>query len=120
MRQGTATRTPQPNEGATYAKKIEKTEAQLDWQRPAEALARCVRAFNPQPGASVTLEGQALKVWAAQAGPVEGPDLGEVGRRVATDPARGVAVRCGHGWLWLQEVQRPGGKRLPALTVLPP
>lgn len=58
---------PQPVVGATYAAKIDKAEARLDWRRPAIELARAVRAFNPVPGATAALEGAMLKIWQASA-----------------------------------------------------
>lgn len=110
---------PQPSEGATYAEKIGKQEAALDWRAPARALERQVRAFDPFPGAVATLEdGTALKVWAAKAvaHASAGAD-GEPGTIVAVSP-EGVVVACGEGALRLTQLQKPGGKRLPAREFL--
>ena len=101
--------TPQPSEGATYAAKIGKAEAALDWQRPAEVLARAVRAFNPFPGAIATLREVPLKVWRAEV--VDGH--GEPGTVLAADDG-GVVVACGERALRLIELQKPGSRRLPA------
>lgn len=65
-RDGTLSATPQPEDGTTYAEKIAKHEAALDWRRPADELARQVRAFDPFPGASSTLDDTAIKIWSAQ------------------------------------------------------
>ncbi len=59
---------PQPADGVSYASKIEKHEAMIDWDQPASRIARRVRAFNPFPAASATLHGEALKIWMAHAG----------------------------------------------------
>ena len=105
--------TPQPLEGVTYAAKIAKAEAALDWRRPAAELARAVRAFNPFPGAHGSLGGTAVKIWRAQ--PV---DLrGEPGEVLASGP-EGIVVACGSGALRLAELQRPGAKRMAAREFL--
>lgn len=111
--------TPQPAEGITYAHKIEKAEAALDWALPAEVLARRIRAFDPFPGMTVPLlhngVTETLKLWAATAEPLAGPAA--PGVVVAAD-ASGVRVACGQGQLCLTQLQRPGGKRLSAADFL--
>jgi methionyl-tRNA formyltransferase len=107
--QGGLAATPQPAEGATYAAKIGKAEAALDWRRPAEMLARAVRAFNPFPGAVATLREVPVKVWRAEV--VDG--YGEPGTVLAADDD-GVVVACGERALRLVELQKPGSRRLPA------
>ncbi len=102
-------RTPQPAEGVTYAHKIEKAEAQIDWSQPAEVIGRRVRAFDPFPGASTTAGGEAVKVWAARAEP---GGSGAPGQVLAAD-AQGIRVATGEGVLVLTQLQRAGGKRLP-------
>ncbi|WP_069264597.1 methionyl-tRNA formyltransferase [Paraburkholderia nodosa] len=116
-RDGALPATPQPAEGATYAEKIGKQEAALDWRRPAVALARQIRAFDPFPGGAATLDGAQLKLWAAE--PVERPAdaAGEPGEILEVSPA-GVVVACGEGALRLTQLQKPGGKRLPAREFL--
>lgn len=99
--------TPQPDEGVTYAAKITKHEAGIDWQQPADLIARRVRAFNPFPGATATLDGTLLKIWQAES--VAGQ--GAPGSVLAVDGA-GILVACGHGALRLGVLQKPGGKRL--------
>jgi len=112
-------RTPQPTEGITYAHKIEKAEAALDWALPAEVLARRIRAFDPFPGMTVPLvhDGatEVLKLWAATAEPLA--QAAEPGTVVQAD-ASGVRVACGQGQLRLTQLQRPGGKRLCAADFL--
>lgn len=102
---------PQPAEGVTYAHKIEKAEAAVDWREPAKAIARRVRAFNPAPGAATTLDGEPLKLWRAEALPLN--DAAVPGTVLQAD-AGGIVVACGEGALALHELQRAGGKRLAA------
>ena len=106
-------RTPQPAEGVTYAAKIAKDEAALDFRLPAEVLLRRIHAFNPFPGASAQVDGVTLKFWDAQLAAMQG----EPGRVLGVD-ADGVTVACGEGALRLTELQKPGGKRLPAAAFL--
>jgi methionyl-tRNA formyltransferase len=105
----------QPEEGVTYAHKIAKSEAALDWTQPAALLERRVRAFDPFPGAAFVVGGDTVKLWRARLGePAAGAAPGTV---VAAD-ARSLAVACGEGTLALEEVQRPGGKRQPVAAWL--
>jgi len=105
--------TPQPEEGITYAHKIEKAEAQIDWTQDAAQIERRLRAFDPFPGGLAQLDGEPLKIWRAEL--AEGS--GEPGTVLAADEA-GVRVACGQGALRLTELQRAGGKRLPAAAFL--
>ncbi len=104
---------PQPQLGATYARKIQKEETRLDWSRPAADLERAVRAFRPSPGAFSLLDGEPLKIWRAG---VTG-DRGAPGAvlRVQEDA---IVVGCGRGALAITELQRPGGRRLRAAEFL--
>src|SRR5436309_479667 len=108
---GGLVRMPQPADGVTYARKVEKAEANIDWREPAEAIERRLRAFDPFPGASTTLDGETIKVWRATVVPASGPP----GQVVDGDA---LVVACGQGALRLDELQRPGGKRAPARLVL--
>ena len=98
---------------ATYAAKLSKDEARLDWSQPADTLVRAVRAYNPAPGAWTLLDEVPLKVWSAQA--VAGSGLpGEVLRAEADH----LVVACSGGALALQEVQPAGSKRMTAAAFL--
>ena len=99
--------TPQVLEGVTYAQKIGKAEAQVDWSQSAAELDRHIRAFNPFPGAQAQFGGQTVKLW--RAAPVEGG--GEKGQILQVDRNR-VVVACGSGALAVSELQKAGGKRL--------
>ncbi|MEO8118331.1 MAG: methionyl-tRNA formyltransferase [Rhodoferax sp.] len=101
----------QPAEGVTYAHKIEKHEAAIDWAQPAELIARRVRAFNPFPVASATVTGETLKVWAAGVGPGTPPVGAEFGSILAVAP-EGIAVAAMNSIVTITELQRPGAKRL--------
>ena len=104
---------PQPAEGVTYAAKLEKSEAALDWRQTAVALSRAVRAFDPFPGTVARIEGQTIKVWRAE--PASG--AGEPGTVLAADDD-GILVACSEGALRLVELQKSGGKRLLAADFL--
>ncbi|NIC43004.1 methionyl-tRNA formyltransferase [Aquabacterium sp. A08] len=109
---------PQPAEGVTYAHKIDKAEADLDWTQPAATLARRVRAFDPFPGAATPWGEVPLKVWAAQAQGDQPPGPATPPGTVLAADAQGVRVQTGAGVLCLTALQRPGGKRLPAADFL--
>ena len=98
---------------ATYAAKLTKEEAQLNWGEPADRLARAVRAYNPVPGAWTLLGGAPLKIWQARSCSGSGTP-GEV-LRVEADE---LVVACGNGALALQEVQPAGSKRMTAAAFL--
>lgn len=104
---------PQDDALATYAAKIDKVEAALDWSRPAAEVQRRIRAFNPFPGASTSLDGAPLKIW--QATPA--PGSGRPGQVLEVSPA-GILVACGQGALLLTELQQAGGRRLDAQAFL--
>ncbi|HEY6896257.1 MAG TPA: methionyl-tRNA formyltransferase [Rhodocyclaceae bacterium] len=104
---------PQPEAGVTYAHKIDKAEARIDWSLPATDLARRIRAFNPFPGAVTELHETPIKLWHAE--PAAGH--GEPGTVLAVADD-GVTVACGDGALRLTELQKPGGKRLAARDFL--
>ena len=106
--------TPQPEEGAIYAPKIAKEEAALDFTQPAVTLSRKIRAFNPFPGASGDFDGTPIKMWRAEL--VEGG--GKPGEVLTANAQDGVIVACGEGALRITELQKPGGKRLPAAEFL--
>ncbi|OWQ90550.1 methionyl-tRNA formyltransferase [Roseateles aquatilis] len=106
----------QPEEGVTYAHKIEKAEGQIRWTDEAVRIARRLRAFDPFPGGVAQLDGEPLKVWRAEVVDADGTP-GEPGRVLAVAP-EGPVVACGRGSVRLTELQRAGGKRLPAAAFL--
>ena len=109
-------RTKQPEEGVTYAHKIDKAEAPVDWSQPADVIERRLRAFDPFPGATTQWGKDAIKLWRGRV----------VDETTSTQPAgtvlhvgpEGVDVATGRGVVRLTELQRPGGKRLPAADFL--
>ncbi|MCC8393392.1 methionyl-tRNA formyltransferase [Paraburkholderia sp. MMS20-SJTR3] len=118
-RSGKLASTPQPADGVTYAEKIAKHEAALDWRRPADALARQVRAFDPFPGGAGTLEdGSVVKIWAAAAVAAPVAAAGKAPGTILEVSPEGVSVACGEGALRLTQLQKPGGKRLPVREFL--
>ncbi len=114
---------PQPDEGATYAAKVDKAEARIDWSAPADAIERRVLAFNPAPGAWFEVSGERLKLLEAAAAEVGGGRPGEVLDERLT-------IACGRGTIRPSKVQRAGrgvmtagellrGFPIPKGTVLP-
>jgi len=100
---------PQSDEGASYAAKIAKAEAQIDWSEPAPVIERKVRAFNPLPGAGTTLRGVALKIWRARV-----DSAAAAPGTIIEAGARGIVVACASGSVRVLELQRAGGKILAA------
>lgn len=100
---------PQDDARATYAAKITKNDARIDWSRTAAQIDRQVRAFNPSPGAEARLGDDLIKVWEAR--PVEGS--GTPGAVIEASPSR-LVIACGEGSLQLLQLQRPGGRRMGA------
>ncbi len=112
---GQLTATPQPSAGVTYAHKIEKAEALIDWTQDAAQIERRLRAFDPFPGGLAMLDGEAIKCWRAEV--VEGECLGTPGEVLSSDSA-GLVVACGTQALRLTELQRAGAKRVSAAAFL--
>ena len=120
------TATKQPIEGVTYANKIEKAEAAIDWSQSAEVITRRIRAFNPFPGAVTTLNGEQIKVWGAEIGDqnlIEVYKTYKKGQIIAiagafinsiaiNSVAHNEAEATKYSVVNLTELQRPGGKRL--------
>ena len=100
--------TPQPQTGITYAQKLTKEEAKIDWHQPAPVIEHKIRAFNPVPGAWVEYQDRPLKIWQAEA--VE--QSGRAGEVLAIS-SDGLIVACGEGALNITELQPAGSKRMP-------
>lgn len=107
----------QPVQGVTYAHKIEKAEAALDWKQPAAVLERRIRAFDPFPGTTGSIGGETIKVWRAELAAGEAAPATAPGTVLAVDPT-GIRVACGQGELRLTQLQRAGGKRLAVADFL--
>ncbi|HET8941037.1 MAG TPA: methionyl-tRNA formyltransferase [Rudaea sp.] len=110
---------PQSEHGATYAHKLDKREAVLDWNEPAPMLERKVRAFDPWPVAETQLGGERLRVWSAQVCEVD-PSSSKAlipGTLLAAN-RDGIVVACGQGALRIVELQRDGGRRMRAADFL--
>ena len=99
--------TPQPEAGASYARKIDKAEAAVDWRAPAAEIERRLRAFDPFPGASAELAGQPIKLWRGRVVPGQGAP----GTLLAGGDGA-LVVACGESALELLEVQLAGGRRI--------
>jgi methionyl-tRNA formyltransferase len=112
LEHGTLKATPQPEQGVTYAAKILKEEAALDFSLPAITLARKICAFNPFPGAHGNVDGTTVKIWRAQSLAQE--TSAPAGTVLGANGDDGVVIACGSGVLHVTELQKPGGKRLPA------
>jgi methionyl-tRNA formyltransferase len=116
-------RQPQPQTGVTYAAKIERADAIIDWIEPAQAIVNRVRAFDPAPGCVTMLERapeQPLKVW--RAAPAPSPDTPVASGTVLAVSADALTVACGPAHapraVSLHELQRPGGRRMPVRAFL--
>jgi methionyl-tRNA formyltransferase len=121
---GTAEAVPQPAVGVTYADKINKAEARIDWTLDAPLVLRQIRAFNPWPIAESHLEGAQLRVWEAELAPRGGADAAAYAGLAAAAPVvpgtvlaatnAGIDVACGGGVLRIRKLQLAGRKPLAA------
>jgi methionyl-tRNA formyltransferase len=114
-RLGALTPVPQPAEGATYAAKIDKAEARVDWAAPADAVARQIRGLSPAPGAWCLIGDERVRLLRAR--PAAGAGAAPPGRVLAAS-AEGVTVACGEGAVTLTALQREGRRPLPAEAFL--
>jgi len=110
---GALGRTPQPNEGVTYAHKVTKAEGAVDWSAPAATVERRLRAFDPFPGATSRVGAETVKLWRGTV--VDG--RGEPGKILRAGDS-GVVVACGDEALQITELQRAGGRRVQARQFL--
>ena len=117
LRDGAAPQaTPQPTDGVSYAEKIDKAEAKIDWTQSAQIIARKVHALDPAPGCVCTYMEQPLKIWAAQTDETLSKEHA-AGTIIGVDK-HGVRVVCGDGSvLRITQMQKAGGKRSPAHQV---
>jgi methionyl-tRNA formyltransferase len=113
LARGEARFAPQPAEGVTYARKLDKSEVEIDWAVSAAEIERKVRALRPRPGAQTRLREIAVKLWRAR--PVAGS--GAPGAILVAGPGE-IVVACGEGALAVSELQRAGGRRLAAAEFL--
>jgi methionyl-tRNA formyltransferase len=111
-------RVPQEKEGITYAEKILKSEAEIDWTLSAKEVDQRIRAFNPFPGASSHLSGLAMKFWNSRA--ADGQAINPAGSPgdVLGFSNDGVYIQCGAGVVEVLEMQKPGGKKIDAKTCI--
>src|SRR5690242_6361631 len=110
LRGETLVPTAQREEGVAYAHKLDKAEARLDWNEPAVALARKVRAFDPWPVAEAVIDGERLRIWSAQA--LDADTGGAAPGRVVATQRDAIDVATGAGVLRITELQREGGRRI--------
>lgn len=109
----------QAHDGATYARKITREQALIDWERSASEIERAIRAFNPFPGAHSKINDETVKIWAANVCAVGHASVVTAGPGVIVAVVEdGIVVDCGDGSLCLTQLQRPGGKRLDAADFL--
>jgi methionyl-tRNA formyltransferase len=104
---------PQPGAGVSYAAKIDKAEAHIDWAQSAEVIERKLRAFDPQPGCHFEWQGHNVKLWRAVV--VGGTDAPPGTISVSKDQLQ---IACGQGALQVTELQWPGGRRMAASSFL--
>ena len=102
--------TAQDESLVTYAHKLDKSEAAIDWQQSAAAISRQVRAFNPFPVAQSQLKDHTCRIWMATA------EAGQAQPGEIVGVQDGILVGCGEGLLRIAELQAPGGKRMPAAS----
>jgi methionyl-tRNA formyltransferase len=109
---------PQREDGVTYASKIDKAEALIDWTRPALEIERQVRAFNPWPIAETRLEGEQLRIYAAEATSMGSHEAVHTPGSVVELRGDSIVVACGQGWLAVKELQRPGKRPVAARDLM--
>jgi methionyl-tRNA formyltransferase len=115
---GNLPRSPQPAQGITYAEKIAKDEAEIDWSNEAQKIDDRIRAFNPFPGVTSSIGNLSLKLWNSRI-PRNAPSGEQAGAgQVLGFGDESVFVKCGTGVIEILEMQKPGGKRIPAKLCL--
>ncbi len=112
---GVAVAAQQDDQQSTYAQKIDKSEALIDWSQSAATVARKIRAFNPFPATYTRLEGSRIKVWVAQ---VEGQVATDSPGTIVNANADGLLVQCAGSQLLITEIQLAGKSRMPVSEIL--
>lgn len=112
------TRAPQNNAGITYAEKILKTEAEIDWNLDAHQIDARIRAFNPFPGATSNAKGVLVKLWNSRVAKSASEGAATKPGEVLGFESQGVLVQCGNGVVEILEMQKPGGKKMSAQTCM--
>ncbi|MDH5359219.1 MAG: methionyl-tRNA formyltransferase [Gammaproteobacteria bacterium] len=115
LQQDTAVAVKQDDGQANYAHKLDKAEAEIDWQHPATELDRLIRAFNPWPVAQTELHGNKLRIW--QASPIDEATAAEPGTIICAGK-QGIDVATGNGVLRLLQLQKSGSKAMDAAAFL--
>jgi methionyl-tRNA formyltransferase len=110
--------TPQPEAGVTYAQKISKAEAEIDWRADAAQVLRKVRAFNPAPVAQTRWGDQQVRIWEAEPAPATTPRAGAPPGTVVDAGPSGIDVTCGRGTLRVTRLQLAGRKPMTAADIL--
>ena len=105
---------PQGETGTTYASKLKKDEARINWRSTAEIIHRTVRAFNPRPGACTIIRGSALKIWQASIATSAGSLTHRIPGEISAIDSNGITVACGQGALVLEAVQKSNGRKMSA------
>jgi methionyl-tRNA formyltransferase len=111
-------RVPQAKEGITYAEKILKSEAEIDWALSAKEIDQRIRAFNPFPGASSSLNGLVMKFWNSRLADSQAMGRNGIAGDVLGLSNDGVYIQCGEGVIEVLEMQKPGGKKIDAKTCI--
>nr|B1XSN1.1 RecName: Full=Methionyl-tRNA formyltransferase [Polynucleobacter necessarius STIR1] len=121
LQQGkTMIRSPQAIKGITYAEKILKSEAEIDWTLSAQEIDQRIRAFNPFPGASSKLNGYAIKLWNSRLADSQAFSMVGGAGDVLEFGRDGAYIQCGEGVLEVLEMQKPGGKKMAAKACIQP
>jgi methionyl-tRNA formyltransferase len=115
---GSLPRSPQAAKGITYAEKIAKDEAEIDWSNEARKIDDRIRAFNPFPGATSSIGNLSLKLWNSRI-PSNAPSEEQANAgQILGFGDESVFVKCGTGVIEILEMQKPGGKKIPAKLCL--
>lgn len=118
IEQGRALKTPQNESLATYAKRLNKNDGQLNWSEPAHVLERKIRAFSAWPTCRATIEGRPVQILKAKAGADQHPGEGGAGEITRIERPLGFFIKCGSGELMIHELRPEGGRAMSAWAFL--